>query len=330
MASQSHDDKSADHSVFREPAFLADPANASKLIDHDVPCPRCRYNLRGLTVSRPCPECGHSIAQVAAGQLMDQKAGDAKAAESLKPDELAQHSVYNELAIFPSQDAARTIDRDWSCGKCGENLRGRLIDDPCPNCGRIPRELPTPLDKPSYGSWLQSKIAATPVGAGWAVAAGIAVVGGLWAVIGAMLANRGGIVGVVIFSPVAEEVMKIGLVVAVIETRPFLFSSRAQILVAAIGSAVGFAVIENLMYLSVYVASPSPGLFVWRWTVCVAIHVGCTIIAAMGAMRVWRRTIAELRRPNIGPSFGPLVVAAIVHGAYNGLAVALSLASFSF
>jgi len=333
MPSHSRDKKSADHSVFREPAFLADPANASKLIDCDLPCPRCRYNLRGLTVDRPCPECGHSIAHVAAqgaGQPTDRKESDTADRHAPNADELAVHSVYNELAIFPSRDTGRTIDRNWSCGKCGENLRGRPIDSACPNCGQIPRELPTPLDKPSYGSWLQARIAATPIGAGWVTAAGIAVVGGLWAVVGAMFANRGGIVGVVVFSPVAEEVMKIGLVVAVIETRPFLFASRAQILVAAIGSALGFALIEKLLYLNVYVGEPSPGLVVWRWTVCLAIHVGCTIIAALGAMRVWRRTITELRRPNISPSLGPLVVAAIVHGTYNGLAVAMSLARFSF
>jgi hypothetical protein len=30
------------------------------LATRDVPCPRCRYNLRGLTVTR-CPECGQEL-----------------------------------------------------------------------------------------------------------------------------------------------------------------------------------------------------------------------------------------------------------------------------
>jgi hypothetical protein len=33
---------------------------ASFLADHDVPCPGCEYNLRGLAEQR-CPECGASI-----------------------------------------------------------------------------------------------------------------------------------------------------------------------------------------------------------------------------------------------------------------------------
>jgi uncharacterized membrane protein len=30
-------------------------------IDHDLPCPRCGYNLRGLNYGRNCPECGSPI-----------------------------------------------------------------------------------------------------------------------------------------------------------------------------------------------------------------------------------------------------------------------------
>lgn len=34
----------------------------SSAIDSDLPCRECGYNLRGLTVSGACPECGHAIA----------------------------------------------------------------------------------------------------------------------------------------------------------------------------------------------------------------------------------------------------------------------------
>ena len=33
------------------------PTPEPQVIDEDLPCPKCRYNLRGLTVPR-CPECG--------------------------------------------------------------------------------------------------------------------------------------------------------------------------------------------------------------------------------------------------------------------------------
>jgi len=335
MPSRNPDDESPDHSVFNEPAFLADQSNQARLVDHDLPCSQCGYNLRGMTVGRSCPECGKSIARTSACTEAHRTAPPTAPAPTTdherQAEEQARHSVYNELAIFPSKDTAcRVIDRDWSCSKCGTNLRGSPADSPCPDCGKVPRELPTPLDKPGYGSWLQEKIGRTPVAVGWLVAAAIAVLGGLWAVIGAIFAGQAGASGVIIFRPIAEEVMKIGLVVAVIETRPFLFSNKAQIVIAAIGSALGFAVIENLMYLNVYVPSPSPGLVTWRWTVCVSLHTGCTIIASLGAIRVWRRTISELRQPSVTAALGPLVVAAVVHSTYNGIAMALQMAGFEF
>jgi hypothetical protein len=40
----------------------ADPLDPGpKGLAEDLPCPRCQYNLRGLTVPR-CPECGYHFA----------------------------------------------------------------------------------------------------------------------------------------------------------------------------------------------------------------------------------------------------------------------------
>lgn len=43
-----------------EPTSPPDP-DEPHLIDEDLPCPECEYNLRGLTMPR-CPECGHRFA----------------------------------------------------------------------------------------------------------------------------------------------------------------------------------------------------------------------------------------------------------------------------
>lgn len=43
-----------------KPPNLPDTSPVASRIDFDVPCPECRYNLRGLTVPR-CPECGEEF-----------------------------------------------------------------------------------------------------------------------------------------------------------------------------------------------------------------------------------------------------------------------------
>jgi hypothetical protein len=77
------------------------------LADHDVPCPACGYNLRGLE-GEVCPECGDVVA----------------------------------LRAYPDaerlDDAARTAlylrDHDVVCRRCRVSLRG--TDGLCPGCGR--------------------------------------------------------------------------------------------------------------------------------------------------------------------------------------------------
>ena len=39
------------------------PGTAENIISSDVFCSQCGYNLRGLSPSNKCPECGHEIAE---------------------------------------------------------------------------------------------------------------------------------------------------------------------------------------------------------------------------------------------------------------------------
>jgi RsiW-degrading membrane proteinase PrsW (M82 family) len=150
----------------------------------------------------------------------------------------------------------------------------------------------------------------------------LALLGGVWAVFGAIFAGAGGVMGIVVAGPVTEEIMKIALIVMVVETRPYIFTSRFQILLAAIASGAGFAIIENLMYLR---NQPSELLVNWRWTVCTALHIGCTIIASMGAMRMWKRSVSDLVEPRIGLAVPAIIAAAVIHGSYNGFALIFEL-----
>ena len=135
---------------------------------------------------------------------------------------------------------------------------------------------------------------------------------------------------VMLFGPVAEEVMKAAVPLYIVEKRPYLFRSRLQMVLCAVGSGLAFAVIENLMYLRVYVSEPSALLIQWRWTVCVVLHVGCTVIYSMGLMRVWGDTWTRRARPRIELAAPYAFTAMVVHGGYNALVVVLSLAEFTF
>ncbi|MEM1109822.1 MAG: PrsW family glutamic-type intramembrane protease [Planctomycetota bacterium] len=246
------------------------------------------------------------------------------------PGVRAHHDVFDEpaLRVRPGE----RIDRDWSCDACGYNLRGTNVGDPCPECGKKSLLAPTTdTQGTGYSAWLTESIAQTSATRSWTVVLGVMALGGPWAVLGALIATYGGLMALVVIGPAVEEVMKIGLIALLIEVRPYLLRSRAQIYAAAAGSGLMFAVIENLIYLNVYIPNPSPGIIAWRWVVCTALHVGCTTVAAVGAVAVWKKVIAERRRPPRGPiELRWLVLAIVLHGAYNGIVTVAELSGFDF
>jgi len=248
---------------------------------------------------------------------------------SAAEEELARHSVYDEPDVFPGR-APEVIEQDWSCSACGYNLRGLPTGHRCPECGHIELYRPPPAGEASFGAWYAERKGAATAGRTWAMIALAMVFGGPWAVLGAMWNWMPSVWGPVVMGPATEEVMKIAVIALVIEKRPYLFASVWQIRLAAIGGALGFAIVENILYLTVYTPAPALGLMLWRWTVCVALHLGCTSIAVLGLVKVWEDIAREGRAPRMSRAMGPLVLAIILHGAYNGLVTLADMVGYGF
>ena len=180
----------------------------------------------------------------------------------------------------------------------------------------------------TYARWLDLRRAQTTAARSWATTAAIALCAGPWAILGAFYGSGQtafSIMAICVFGPVVEEVMKIAAAMYVVEKKPFLFQHPVQIAMCAVAAGLAFAAVENLLYLYVYVPNPPTWLIWWRWTVCVTMHTGCTLVAGLGVMRIWRDLWERRARPRLQLAYPYLVTAIVIHGVYNAFAVAFSL-----
>ena len=194
-----------------------------------------------------------------------------------------------------------------------------------------------PKDGLDYRSWLEHRSQQTSTIKSWSVTAVVILLAGPWAIVGAFLGGFFGpdqivtnVMAIIVFGPVTEEIMKIAAVLYLVEKKPFLFKSPVQIIVGVLAGALVFALLENILYLHFYVPEPSLRLIYWRWTVCVALHVGCSMIACLGLLRIWRDIWQRRSRAEISLAYPYILIAVILHGSYNAFAVALSLTPYKF
>ena len=95
-------------------------------------------------------------------------------------------------------------------------------------------------------------------------------------------------------------------------------------------SGLIFGVVENLIYLNVYIPDPEPGIVAWRWSICTLLHTGCSVIASIGVVQIWRHFQIHSRMPRLTDGSAWIVAAIVIHGIYNASAVMLSAVNFSF
>lgn len=182
----------------------------------------------------------------------------------------------------------------------------------------------------TYDRWLAKNVARTTREATWRNTLLVAVAAGPWSILGALAYQMGAgrsnaIILACVIAPISEEVMKAAASLWVIEKRPYLFSSKNQILIAAAISGLCFAAIENVMYLNMGMQAPTPGIAAWRWTVCTALHTSCALVAGIGLGKVWEHTMTTQTRPVISLATPYFITAMLLHGIYNAGATAFSI-----
>lgn len=161
--------------------------------------------------------------------------------------------------------------------------------------------------------------------ASWLTVAGLVCVAGPFAVLSAFLktASFSFAVAAIVMAPLVEELGKAAAPLMTLERWPYRFVSGAQLVFVCVCSGLVFASIENLLYLHLYVKHPSAAFAAWRWTVCTALHAGCSLIAGLGLRRVWLATRSSLTRPDISKAAPYFITSMALHGAYNALALLL-------
>lgn len=197
----------------------------------------------------------------------------------------------------------------------------------------------TPETAVNYTRWYEEHRRTAAWWHSWGAVLLIALCGGPFAAVGTILTSlsQGTMAGVIVLvavGPALEEMMKIGVLLIVLENRPYLFRSGVQVFIAAMASGALFAVVENLLYIYLYNPEGSDLFRLWRWTVCTALHTGATTVAGMGVFRMWQQSAspastangAEYVRPEAKCAYPYIVAAVLIHGAYNGLAILMEMA----
>lgn len=129
------------------------------------------------------------------------------------------------------------------------------------------------------------------------------------------------ILAAIVVAPPVEEILKIAIPIMVLEHREKWIGSGRDLLWLALGSALIFAIVENLLYSFVYLKNPSTELLFWRWSACTTMHVLASGLSGVGLMRAFNRSLRTDQPPRFVWEWPWLAGAIAVHMAYNTFAV---------
>jgi RsiW-degrading membrane proteinase PrsW (M82 family) len=142
--------------------------------------------------------------------------------------------------------------------------------------------------------------------------------------------SLGAVIAICAIAPLIEEMLKITGVLYLAERKPWLIPHGLAIPLIAVASGLAFGVIENVIYLNIYIPDADPEIRRWRWTVCTSLHGGCSLIAGLGVLRMYRSIDRRTGPPMVSLASPYLIAATVLHGVYNLGAVFFSSSQFLF
>ena len=185
-------------------------------------------------------------------------------------------------------------------------------------------------DSPEYRELVRLEQKCYPASAAPFLSVLAGVAGGLFAVPAVFLDTFGSSLGfgfglgalvLVVVGPFAEETLKqSGAVFQLEKMRGSIRYGWQFFLSGALGGLV-FSILENLIYQYIYLRNLPPekltDVMAFRWTICTALHILCTVISSMGLRRVWREGLEKERPFRLSDAFPWFAAATAVHGLYN-------------
>jgi RsiW-degrading membrane proteinase PrsW (M82 family) len=131
------------------------------------------------------------------------------------------------------------------------------------------------------------------------------------------------VLGVVLVGPAVEEFVKAASGLYLAEQRPWLVPAGWVLVAVVVAGGIGFAVIENWVYLNIYIEDPSDAIIRWRWVFGPLIHGSASLLAGLGVRRIWEHTDRTGARPDAHRATPWFIAAVALHGSYNAIAVLL-------
>jgi len=196
-----------------------------------------------------------------------------------------------------------------------EQLRDSVAGEPA---------LSEQFDPTRYARWLAEQRSRTTLAGNLIITLAVALASGPLAVAGALLVGRRtwwSTIYLVLLGPIVEELFKQAGMIYLLEKKPYRLFAAWQFIFAGAVSGLGFATVENLIYLHVYLSRVTTedwqALAQYRWTWCTLLHVSCATVASLGLMRAWRQQLRDGQPAELARGFPWFFVAISIHGMYN-------------